>query len=88
MVFLPTSVWAPPYGGDNGSLGGSIDGWLISGDADNDTINHVSCGDGTDTWQSDPTDDRQTFAYAGPPNTNGDCETRTPPVGLDTTSIP
>jgi hypothetical protein len=45
----------------------------------NASIDHVHCEEGTDSWQADPADDQQTFPYGGPPDTNGDCESRTPP---------
>lgn len=64
-----------------------IDGrevWAGSGDDTLDTLNgasdHIHCEDGTDTWTADATDDQNTDGYNKPPNTNGDCETRTPPA--------
>jgi hypothetical protein len=58
-------------------------------DSLNGTVDSIHCEDGNDTWQADPSDDQKSsHAGYGPPDTNGDCETRTPPVAVDTSSLP
>ena len=80
-------LWEPPLRGLAGGTVGVEGGRLLSTDTGDDTVHslngavdHISCGDGNDAWVSDPFDDQQTFAYAGPPDTNGDCEQHTPPT--------
>jgi hypothetical protein len=92
----PAPLWDAPLSGfGGGNPVGLIFGRLIAGgpgadsiDTLNGSMDHVSCGDGSDTWQSDVHDDQQTYAYAGPPDTNGDCESRTPPVAVDPSTLP
>jgi hypothetical protein len=92
----PAPIWSAPLGGEaGGTPAGVVFGRLLAagpGDDTIDTLNggidHVSCGDGNDTWQSDVNDDQKTYAYAGPPDTNGDCESRTPPVAVDPSTLP
>ena len=84
----PAPLWIEPIAGEGGGTpAGTIFGRMLSGGRGDDTIDtlngaidHISCGDGNDTWQSDPQDDQQTSGFNEPPDTNGDCETRTPPA--------
>lgn len=73
----PASIWPANQIGAPGVYlwGGAGDDTIETLNA---SIDHVHCDDGTDSWQADPVDDQQTFPYAGPPDTNGDCESRTP----------
>jgi hypothetical protein len=49
-------------------------------DSLNGSVDHVHCEEGNDSWVADPTDDQKQSVYSGPPDTNGDCESRTPPA--------